>query len=58
MSLYDVFGWYLCIMCDVWWHEELVTDEHVEKEGCPECLHKCERCGDLIDGYGSYEHCG
>jgi hypothetical protein len=50
-------GQYACVSCEVLWPSGDVTDEHVELEGCPDCLHRCDRCGSLKDHWGSIEHC-
>lgn len=36
-----------------------VSDEHLEKEGCPDCMKRCERCGELVGSGRSnwIEHC-
>ncbi len=36
-----------------------ISMEYIEKEGCPDCMKECERCGELI-GSGRLnwiEHC-
>jgi hypothetical protein len=53
---------YVCPHCNTEWtqeelskHLEYSLESFEEAEGCPECLHECERCGTL-KGDGR-EHC-
>lgn len=48
---------YTCPICKTTWELIEVSDEMWEKEGCPDCLHECERCGEFIDSDGFIEHC-
>lgn len=57
-SLFKLFGLYHCVTCQVIIKDIDITEEHIEKELCPDCSHWCERCETLLDYDGTYEHCG
>ncbi len=48
---------YVCQECQTFWRPDEISSEASEKDGCPDCLHECERCGELLDNHGTYEHC-
>ena len=53
--------YYLCPCCRTEWETEGdsdLTPEHVEAEGCPDCMSECDRCGTLIRMlHNEVEHC-
>jgi hypothetical protein len=52
--------YYTCPGCKTEWETGGDSDlipEHMESDGCPDCLHECERCGTFIDSFGNIEHC-
>ena len=49
---------YNCPRCSNQWDYTEVPTEYQEAEGCPDCMHECDRCGTVVaHKYNEQEHC-